>query len=62
MKRKDFVKYLSKQGCFLDREATKYSVFKNPKNDKEVSVTRHREIADFSVKKICKELEIDAPF
>lgn len=62
MKRKDFIRHLSKNGCYLEREAIKYSIFKNPANNVEVSVTRHRELADFSAKKICKELQIKSPF
>jgi predicted RNA binding protein YcfA (HicA-like mRNA interferase family) len=61
MKRKDLIRHLAKQGCQLVREGGKYSVFSNPKNNKEVPITRHNEIADFSVKKICKELEIELP-
>lgn len=61
MKRKDLIRHLNKQGCILVREGGKYSVFLNPKNNKEVPVTRHNEIADFAAKKICKELEIEMP-
>lgn len=61
MKRKDFVKHLKKHGCELSREGGKYSIFVNPKTQVETPVTRHREIADFTAKKICRELGIDPP-
>lgn len=61
MKRRIFVKHLLKSGCKLAREGGKYSVFVNPAIDKEVPVTRHNEIADFTVKKICKDLQIKLP-
>ena len=58
MKRRNLVKHLLKNGCILLREGGKYSVFQNPKNEKEIPVTRHLEIADFAARKICKALEI----
>lgn len=61
MKRKKLVRYLTQQGCILAREGGKYSIFANPAINKEVPVTRHNEIADFTVKKICKELGINPP-
>lgn len=61
MKRKDLVKHLTAKGCELSREGGKYSVFVNPVNKKEIPVTRHTEIADFTVKKICRDLGIDLP-
>jgi len=61
MKRKDLVRYLLSKGCELSREGGKYSVFVNPVNKKEIPVTRHTEIADFTVKKICRDLDIELP-
>jgi predicted RNA binding protein YcfA (HicA-like mRNA interferase family) len=61
MKRKELMKYLKKQGCELSREGGKYSIFLNKKTGTEVPVTRHKEIADFTAKKICKELGIEPP-
>lgn len=61
MKRKDLIRHLNKEGCILVREGGKYSVFLNPKTNKEVPVTRHNEIADYAAKKICKELGINPP-
>lgn len=61
MKRKELVKHILSQGCELSREGGKYSVFVNPATKKEVPITRHPEIPDFSVKKICRDLGIEMP-
>jgi len=61
MKRKELVRYLMQNGCELSREGGKYSVFSNPATGKEIPVTRHTEIADFTVRKICKELGLEPP-
>jgi mRNA interferase HicA len=61
MKRKDLVRHLMDKGCVLAREGGKYSVFVNPANNKEVPVTRHTEVADFAVRKLCRELGIEQP-
>lgn len=61
MKRKDLVRHLISKGCVLGREGGKYSVFVNPASNKEVPVTRHNEVADFAVRKICRDLGIDQP-
>ncbi|MBI4655706.1 MAG: type II toxin-antitoxin system HicA family toxin [Elusimicrobia bacterium] len=63
MKRRELVRHLLQEGCVLSREGGKYSVFMNPKAEmkKEVPVTRHNEIADFTVRKICRDLGINPP-
>ena len=58
MKLRDFIRHLSENGCLLVREGGKYSIYQNPANAKEVPVTRHLEIADFTARKICKALDI----
>ncbi|MFH1618562.1 MAG: type II toxin-antitoxin system HicA family toxin [bacterium] len=59
MKRRELIKYLTGHGCILAREGGKYSIFQNPATGKETPVTRHPEIADFTVRKICKDLGIE---
>ncbi|MBI4056176.1 MAG: type II toxin-antitoxin system HicA family toxin [Elusimicrobia bacterium] len=61
MKRRDFVRYLTDNGCVLTREGGKYSIYQNPVTQQETPVTRHMEIADFTVRKICKKLGIPEP-
>lgn len=61
MKIKDLIRHLTANGCVLSREGGKYSIYMNPANNKETPVTRHKEIADFTVRKICKELGIEQP-
>jgi mRNA interferase HicA len=60
MKRKEFLKYLNQQGCFLLREGAKHSWWTNPALNKRSAVPRHNEIKDLLAKKICKDLGIPA--
>ncbi len=61
MKRRELVKHLCDSGCVLTREGGKYSVYQNPVNGKETPVTRHTEIADFTVRKICRDIGVEPP-
>ncbi|MDD2600186.1 MAG: type II toxin-antitoxin system HicA family toxin [Kiritimatiellae bacterium] len=58
MKRRDLMRHLSKHGCLLLRAGGSHSVYFNPANNKCSTVPRHREVIDFTAKKICKDLEI----
>lgn len=58
MKRDDLIKHLLKNGCTLEREGKKHTLFYNPKSKKSSTVPRHREINTFTGKGICKDLEI----
>lgn len=61
MKRTDLVRHLESHGCQLLREGANHSVFVNRATRKSSSVPRHREIDDFLVRKICKDLQVPAP-
>jgi len=61
MKRRELIKNLMDMGCTLVREGGKYSVFLNPATGKETPVTRHNEIADFTVRKIYRDLGLEPP-
>jgi predicted RNA binding protein YcfA (HicA-like mRNA interferase family) len=61
MKRREFLRHLTKQGCELLREGSRHSVFYNPKEQTTSTVPRHREVDDFLAKKICRDLRISAP-
>lgn len=58
MKRRDLVRHLEKYGCRLLREGGSHSVYFNPASRKCSTVPRHREILEFTARKICKDLEI----
>jgi len=58
MKRKEFLRYLQRQGCQLLREGGRHSWWCNPKSDKRSAVPRHTEIKERLAFKICKDLGI----
>ncbi len=61
MKAVNFHKYLLKHNCHLIREGGNHSIYQNLANKKISSVPRHKEIKNNLVRKICKDLEIQAP-
>jgi hypothetical protein len=48
-------------GCQLYREGAKHSVWWNPANRKTSAVPRHREVNDYTVRGICRSLEVPRP-
>ncbi len=58
MKRRDLLRYLSQNGCQLVREGGEHSIWKNPTTNCRTSIPRHREIPDFTVARICKQLGV----
>ncbi|MCK4353838.1 MAG: type II toxin-antitoxin system HicA family toxin [Dehalococcoidia bacterium] len=61
MKRRDLVNHLTKEGCILQREGGKHSVYLNPENGHIAAVPRHQEIEILLARKICRELDIPIP-
>jgi mRNA interferase HicA len=61
MKLVDLLRHLSEHGCVLLREGGRHSVYVNRRTGKASTVPRHRQINDFLARKICKDLEIEAP-
>ena len=61
MKLRDLLRHLHDHGCEFLREGGNPSVYVNRATRKSSSVPRHREINDFLVNKICKDLEIPRP-
>ena len=61
MKRQEVIRHLESQGCYLLREGGKHSLYVNPANNQTSSVPRHRELNDFLVRKICRDLGIEEP-
>ncbi|MEO6587771.1 MAG: type II toxin-antitoxin system HicA family toxin [Pyrinomonadaceae bacterium] len=43
------------------REGISHSIWENPKNGKRTAVPRHKEIIEFTVNSICRQLEIPLP-
>jgi predicted RNA binding protein YcfA (HicA-like mRNA interferase family) len=58
MKRRDLIAHLARQGCLRLREGGKHTVYVNPANNQTTAVPRHREINEFLVRKICRDLGI----
>jgi len=61
MRRHDLVRHLERHGCRFLREGANHTVYFNPTNRRCSTVPRHREVIDFTAKKICKDLDIPAP-
>jgi hypothetical protein len=61
MKRRAFERWLAQHGCELDREGSRHSWFVNAALNRRSAVPRHAEINDDLVRKICRDLGIDAP-
>lgn len=61
MKRVDLIRHLERNGCVLLREGGRHSVYVNSTTRRVTSVPRHRELNDFLVRKICRDLGVPAP-
>jgi mRNA interferase HicA len=61
MKRLELIRHLSKSGCELLREGSRHSIWRNVKFGNMTAVPRHKEIREFMVRKICKDLDIEQP-
>jgi predicted RNA binding protein YcfA (HicA-like mRNA interferase family) len=61
MKRVDLIRHIETHGCYLLRDRGRHSVYVNPASNQVSAVPRHREINDFLVKRICRDLQIPVP-
>jgi predicted RNA binding protein YcfA (HicA-like mRNA interferase family) len=61
VKRIDLVRHLERHGCEFLREGGSHSVYVHRGNRKISTIPRHREVDDFLVRKICKDLEVPSP-
>jgi predicted RNA binding protein YcfA (HicA-like mRNA interferase family) len=61
LKRKDAIRHLESKGCEFLREGANHTVYVNRKKKKASTIPRHREIDEYLVSKICKDLEIPKP-
>ena len=61
MKRLDLIRHLERHGCEFLREGGNHTIYVNRPKNKVSAVPRHREIIEFTARKICKDLEIPKP-
>ncbi|MDJ0600091.1 MAG: type II toxin-antitoxin system HicA family toxin [Crocosphaera sp.] len=61
MKRRDLIKHLEVNGCEFLREGGNHTIYVNRMVQKVSAIPRHREINEFLVRKICRDLEIPQP-
>ena len=56
MKRRAFIRELTKAGCYLKRRGKKHDIYVNPKTGRKAPVPRHTEIKDSLCELIRKQL------
>ena len=61
MKRSKLLKHLKKNGCQLEREGARHSIWLNPQNGRSSPVPRHNEIPFRTAVSVCRLLGIAEP-
>jgi predicted RNA binding protein YcfA (HicA-like mRNA interferase family) len=61
MKLRDLERHMRRHGGEWLREGGNHSIWWNPQNGRSSSVPRHREVNDFTARKICRDLGIAEP-
>jgi mRNA interferase HicA len=61
MKRRDLLEHLRRHGCRFVREGSDHSIWDNPANRRRTSIPRHREIVEYTARKICRQLGVPDP-
>ena len=61
MKRLDLLRHLEQHGCESLREGGNHTIYVNRRRKRVSSIPRHREILEFTARKICKDLEVPMP-
>lgn len=56
MKRGNFIRELTKQGCYLKRHGSRHDIYINPLNGRQAPIPRHPEIQDSLCRLIKKQL------
>lgn len=56
MKRRDLIRDIEREGCVIVRHGSRHDVYRNPSNDRQAPIPRHREIGDSLCKLIRKQL------
>ncbi|MFH1962343.1 MAG: type II toxin-antitoxin system HicA family toxin [bacterium] len=54
----ELFQYLMKNGCEIEREGGRHTLFYNPATNKSATVPSHGEINTFTARAICKDLGI----
>ncbi|MGD0500469.1 MAG: type II toxin-antitoxin system HicA family toxin [Bryobacteraceae bacterium] len=54
MKRHELIGHLKRQGCQLDREGARHTIYANPANGAKAPIPRHAEIDNRLAQKICQ--------
>ncbi len=57
----EFGPHLERHGCELLREGGNHTIYVNRAAKKVSAVPRHREIIEFTARKICKDLDVPRP-
>ena len=61
MKRIDLIRHLEQHGCQFLREGGNHSIYVNRAAKKVSSIPRHREVLEFTARRICKDLQVPQP-
>ncbi len=59
MKRHELIHHLQREGCRLEREGSRHTIYTNPANGAKTPVPRHAEIDNRLARKICQQLSIE---
>jgi len=58
LKRHELIGHLKNEGCLLDREGSRHTIYTNPATGVKAPVPRHAEIDNRLARKICQQLAI----
>jgi len=58
LKRHELIGHLLRQGCRLDREGSRHTIYANPASGTKAPVPRHAEIDNRLARLICQQLAI----
>jgi mRNA interferase HicA len=61
MKRRDLIRHLERNGCEFLREGGNHTIYVNRTKQKVSAVPRHREVLEFTARKICRDLDNPQP-
>ncbi|MDP3542505.1 MAG: type II toxin-antitoxin system HicA family toxin [Elusimicrobiota bacterium] len=61
MKRREFIRELTKADCVLHRQGKRHEIWRNPANNHRTSVPRHAELRDTLCKEIRVQLGLEVP-